>query len=167
LTLGPPENIRSIIERQLQDIQQQMAAAGPSAVNPMPLPAPTKAAQSPRALAVQVSIDPNLAKALDQKTPLFVLARNPGAAGPPLAAVRRAVGDLPLSVTITDGDAMIQGRGISGLAQVQVVARISKSGTPQAQPGDLYGEALVALVDEKPASVKIVINRVVETAGGK
>jgi cytochrome c-type biogenesis protein CcmH len=171
LALGPPENIRVIIERQLQDIQQQMSAAGQAAGQPKPnaapAVAPNTAPQPQRALAVQVSIAPALNKNLDKKTPLFVLVRDPAAPGPPLAAVRRAVGDLPLAVNITDNDAMLQGRGIGSVARVQVVARISKSGTPQAQPGDLYGEALVELASNNPVNVKIVIDRVVENAGGK
>jgi len=166
LVLNPPENVRAIIERQLQDIEQQMAAAGQSLPNSVPV-ASGKSQQSKRAIAVQVSIAPNLGKDLDQRTPLFVLARNPAAPGPPAAAVRRAVGDLPLSVTITDSDAMIQGRGISSLSQVQVVARISKSGAPQAQPGDLYGETLVQFAGDKPVKVKIVIDRVVADTGDK
>ena len=72
-----------------------------------------------------------------------------------------------MSVTITDGDAMMSGRGITSVSRVQVVARISKSGTPQAQPGDLYGEALVELAGASPIQVKIVIDRVVENAVGK
>jgi cytochrome c-type biogenesis protein CcmH len=166
LALGPPENIRAIIERQLQDIQQQMASTGqgqPKASTPV-TPGTT---QSQRAIAVQVSIAPKLAANLDQKTPLFVLARDPTVPGPPLAAVRRAVGDLPVSVTITDKDAMMSGRGISNVSRVQVVARISKSGTPQAQAGDLYGEALVDLAGDKPVNVRIVIDRVVDNASAK
>ena len=167
LALGPPENIRAIIERQLQDIQQQMAAAGQSPPKPATAAVQDKAGAPQRALAVQVSIAPNLLKNLDQKTPLFVLVRDPAVPGPPLAAVRRAVGDLPLSVTITDNDAMMAGRGLSSTARVQVVARVSKSGTPQAQLGDLFGEAFVDFTNEKSASVKIVIDRIVESSSGK
>jgi cytochrome c-type biogenesis protein CcmH len=128
--------------------------------------------QSQHVLKVQVTLapelqTPELQKGLDQKTPLFILARDPAAPGPPLAAVRRAVGDLPLAVSITDNDAMMKGRGIGSVARVQVVARISKSGTPQAQPGDLYGDALVEFVGDKPANVKIVIDRTVGSAAGK
>jgi cytochrome c-type biogenesis protein CcmH len=163
LVLNPPQEVRTIIERQLQDIEQQLSAAGQT----VPKVAQEKRPQSNRAMAVQVSLAPSLAKNLDKRTPLFVLARDPAAPGPPLAAVRRAVGDLPLSVTITDNDAMIQGRGIGSVTRVQVVARISKSGAPQAQPGDLYGEAEVDFAAKQSADVKILIDRAVEVAGAK
>lgn len=158
LALGPPANIRSIIERQLQDIQQQLGVAQA----PTTAPAQSKAAaQSQRAVNVQVSIKPELEKTLDKKTPLFILVRDPVAPGPPFAAVRRAVGDLPLAVSISDSDAMMQGRGISNVESAQVVARVSKSGAPQAQPGDLYGEAQVKFDGNKTISVKIIIDQVV------
>jgi len=158
LTLNPPGEIRSIIERQLQDIEEQLNG------NPSTASAPTTegaTAQSQRAVTVTVSIAPSLANGIDQKTPLFVVARDPTAPGPPLAAIRRAVGDLPFTVTISDNDAMMQGRGIGSVQSVQIVARVSKTGTPQAQPGDLYGEANVAFAANQRATVKIVIDRAV------
>ncbi len=170
LGLNPPENIRTIIQQQLRDIEQQLSASagsasGPPKSSPAPKAAQDKQSPSGHALAVEVSLAPDLAKSmaknLDPKTPLFVLARDPAAPGPPLAAVRRAVGDLPLSVTITDDDAMMQGRGINSVSRVQVVARISKSGTPQAQPGDLYGDVTVDLIAGKTTDIKIVIDRIV------
>ena len=36
---------------------------------------------------------------------------------------------------------MIAARTIASVPRVQVVARLSRSGTPQAQSGDFYGEA--------------------------
>lgn len=155
LALNPPGEIRSIIERQLQDIEQQLGAAPARSAT---LPA---ANEPQRAITVNVSLAPNLAGELDRRTPLFVVARDPSAPGPPLAAVRRAVGDLPFTVTITDNDAMMQGRGIASAQNVQIVARISKSGTPQAQSGDLYGEANVTFGGDEKASVRIVIDRAV------
>jgi len=164
LALSPPENVRSIIERQLQDIEQQLASAGQTAPKSAPNRAREKQPLAPQAnhsLIVQVSVASDFAKDIDSKTPLFILARDPAAPGPPLAAVRRAVGDLPLTVTITDSDAMMQGHGIGSVARVQVVARISKSGAPQAQPGDLFGDATVEFVGTKATHVKIVIDRAV------
>jgi cytochrome c-type biogenesis protein CcmH len=146
LLQNPPDNIRSIIERQIQDIDQQLGEK--------PTPA--------HALNVQVSLSPELATTVDKNTSLFVLARDPVNGGPPLAVARRSVGDLPLSVTLTDNDAMIAGHGISSVPRIQVVARISKSGAPQAQIGDLYGDATVEIAAAQAIAVKITINRKVE-----
>jgi len=73
--------------------------------------------------------------------PLFILARDPSAGGPPLAVQRHSSADLPLTVELSERDAMIAARTIASVPRVQVVARLSRSGTPQAQSGDYYGEA--------------------------
>jgi cytochrome c-type biogenesis protein CcmH len=71
---------------------------------------------------------------------LFVLARDP-AGGPPLAAQRLSSSQLPLTIELSERDAMLPTRTLANAQKVQVVARLSKSGTPQAQSGDFFGEA--------------------------
>ena len=73
--------------------------------------------------------------------PLFILARDPAAGGPPLAVQRHSSADLPLTIELSERDAMIASRTIASVPRVQVVARLSRSGAPQAQSGDFYGEA--------------------------
>lgn len=146
LVQNPPDNIKSIIERQIQDIGQQLGEK-------------SAAASNAKAIDVQVEVKSDLLKGLDQKTALFVLAREPGKGGPPLAVTRRVVGDLPLKVSLSDNDAMMPGRGISTVPRVEVVARISKSGTPQAQPGDIEGSVSVDVPTTQSVAVKIVIDR--------
>jgi len=156
LALNPPQQVRDILERQIQDIDQQLGVpANESAASPA-------LAQSvpSRSVQVKVTLASNLEKGLDPRTPLFVLARD--GAGPPLAVVRRAVGDLPLTVTLSDSDAMLAGRNLSSVQQVQIVARISKSGSPQSRPGDFFGETLHSFKDGKSsAAVTIEIDRIV------
>lgn len=159
LLQNPPDNIRSIIERQIQDIGQQLGEKQADESTQTPITAT-------RTLDVQVSLQPKLAANVDKSTSLFVLARDPTNGGPPLAVVRRTVGDLPLNIKLSDSDAMIAGHGISSVARVQIVARISKTGAPLSQPGDLYGDATLDLAtvasSAKPIAVKIVIDRQVE-----
>lgn len=57
----------------------------------------------------------------------------------PLAVIRRQARDLPLSFTLEDAMAMRPDRKLSGQAQVILEARISASGKPAPQPGDLVG----------------------------
>jgi hypothetical protein len=150
LAQNPPADIRSIIERQIQDIEQQISQSSAPAV-----PA------AGRVVNVQVALAPTLNAQVAPDTPLFIMARDPSGAGPPLAAVRRRAGDLPLSISLSDKDAMMQGRGIGQASRVQIVARIAKGGTPQAQPGDLYGEALVELTGNGAHNVSVAIQHTV------
>jgi cytochrome c-type biogenesis protein CcmH len=77
----------------------------------------------------------------------------------PLAALRKQVRDLPLSFTLDDSMAMTPGMSLSAFPRVVVGARISKSATAAAQPGDLQG--LSAPVPSDANGVAIVIDTVV------
>ena len=94
-------------------------------------------------MIVQVEIDPALRERVPAGAPLFVLARPPDEPGPPLAVVRRSAGEVPFEVTLSDSDAMMANRVISGFESVEIVARIALSGGPVAQSGDLYGAATI------------------------
>jgi cytochrome c-type biogenesis protein CcmH len=48
---------------------------------------------------------------------------------------------LPLTVELSERDAMMPTRTLATAQRVQVVARLSRSGTPQAQSGDFFGQA--------------------------
>jgi hypothetical protein len=73
---------------------------------------------------------------------LFVSARQPGIPGPPLAAVRLTSDQLPTTVVLSDANTMIEGRDLSSVADVEVVARVAFAGTPAITSGDLLGSAV-------------------------
>jgi cytochrome c-type biogenesis protein CcmH len=140
LAQNPPAELRSVLERQIQDLDQQLAEAGQGA----PAVAGSEGAAAPaqRSIRVAVSIAPQVRDQLKSGSmPLFILARDPSAGGPPLAVQRHSSADLPLTVELSERDAMIAARTIASVPRVQVVARLSRSGTPQARSGDFYGEA--------------------------
>jgi len=90
------------------------------------------------------------------------MARDPAAPGPPLAVVRRTSAQLPLKVALTERDAMLPSRSIASVPRVQVVARLSLSGSPREQSGDYYGTAEYAFDSAGPAGkVNISIDRAV------
>ncbi len=114
------------------------ATAGVPQAPPAPPSAPT-VAQAGATLEVAVTLDPALGDRVAPGDTLFVFAR--AAQGPrmPLAIVRRQAGELPLTVTLDDSQAMAPNFRLSAFPEVMVGARISKSGDATPQPGDLQG----------------------------
>lgn len=145
LAQNPPEQFRAVLEREIQDLNEQLGegvqAAQPTAPPAAQVGAQPAAAGGSRSIQVAVSIAPQLQKQLSGTIPLFILARDPVAGGPPLAVQRHSSSDLPLKVELTERDAMIPARSIATVSKVLVVARLSRSGAPQQQSGDLYGQA--------------------------
>ena len=165
LAQNPPDQIRGLIERQIQDINQQLNEAGQGGAPAVTAGSEGAAAATHRSIRVAVSIAPKVRDELKGgPLPLFILARDPSAGGPPLAVQRHSSSDLPLTVELSERDAMIAARTIASVPRVQVVARLSRSGTPQAQSGDYYGEAEYDFAKNAGAggsTLNIIIDRAV------
>jgi cytochrome c-type biogenesis protein CcmH len=95
-----------------------------------------------RTIRVAVSVEPTLASRLRPGTPLFVSARQPGIPGPPIAAVRLNSDQLPTTVTLSDANTMIEGRNLSSVDDVEIVARVAFGGTAVVASGDLFGSSI-------------------------
>lgn len=115
-------------------------------------------ASSASAVTGKVSLSPALAAKVSPTDVVFILAR--AAQGPkmPLAVLRKQVKDLPMSFTLDDSMAMQPQLKLSGFDQVVIVARVSKSGSPMAQSGDLQG--LTGNIKPGTGGLNIVIDTV-------
>ena len=124
-----------------------------------PPPADDKMASKSPAATIKGSIDiaPALKSRLAASDVLFLFARA-GQGGPPVAAIRASAGKLPLEFELNDSMAMNPANTLSQHQQVALVARVSKSGSPMGQAGDLEGT--VPQVKVGAAGVKIVIDQV-------
>lgn len=87
------------------------------------------------------------AAALPGDATVFVIARNAGRPGPPIAVTRRRLADLPLTVELSDRDSMIPGQNLSAFPEIELVARVSLSGEPAARSGDWFGSQIVRPAD--------------------
>ena len=109
---------------------------------------------------VIVDVQPALAAGLSPETPVFVYAKAFNGPPMPLAVVKRSLADLPMTLTLTDAQAMMPSMNISAFDEVIVGARISKSGDPVGQPGDLFFETGSVRKDALTAPVQITISEV-------
>ena len=122
--------------------------------------APPSAKPGAAAVAASVSgtvrLAPGVAAKAAPDDTVFIFAR--AAQGPrmPLAVMRKRVRDLPAAFTLDDTMAMTPSAKLSSHAQVVIGARISKSGNPAPQPGDLEG--LSAPVKPGAADIAVLIN---------
>jgi cytochrome c-type biogenesis protein CcmH len=111
-----------------------------------------------RTIRISISVDPKIAGKLQPGTPLFVAARQPGIPGPPLAAVRLSSDQLPTTVVLSDANSMMEGRNLSSVDDVELVARVAFGGTAVTASGDLIGK--VSQKKGGATDVAIVIDQV-------
>ena len=104
-------------------------------------PAKTNQGATPGAsVTVSVSLSDAFKDKVQPTDLVFIYAKAMSGPPMPLAAAKIQVKDLPAKVVLNDSMAMMPSMKLSGHAEVVVGARVSKSGRPIAQPGDLYAE---------------------------
>ena len=152
--LEPGSNVARAVAEQIAVADARAGGAPAGASSSAAAAAPQGAA-----LQVQVALAPALKGKLAPGDALFVYARAENGPPMPLAVAKLDPAQLPTTVTLTDAMAMTPAFKLSSVERVFVGARISHSGQPVAQPGDLEGDAGVVAVDRK-APVKISIDKV-------
>ena len=112
-------------------------------------------------IRVQVQLDPALQASVQPEQTVFIYLQQPDARMP-LAVWRKQVSDLPLAVRFDDSVLLQTGQTLQGLNKLTVTARISPSGQPQAQPGDLIGAIKLELSQQDLPVVNVLINHRVD-----
>jgi cytochrome c-type biogenesis protein CcmH len=148
LPLVPPDSedaraIRANVEeaRALAGIKEEKRAAG-------------------RGVNGTVSIHAKVKENASPDDTVFIFARAVEGPPMPLAVQRVKVRELPVAFALNDSMAMAPGMTLSAHPRVVVVARVSRSGGPAAQPGDLQGSS--APVANDAGNVTVVIDTVVK-----
>ena len=113
-----------------------------------------------RILNLSISLAENLRHLAAPGDSVFVYAKAMDGPPMPLAVKRLTVQDLPADVTLSDSDAMIQTMKLSSFARVIVGARVSISGNPVAQPGDLFVESGGIDSGNPPPKIELSIDQV-------
>jgi len=143
--LPPGSELAPRVQSMIADARDKLGAGGAASPPATPLadarpPASVAKATAGTSVTGTVTLDPALAAQAAPGDSVFVFARAATGSRMPLAVQRAQVKDLPLSFRLDDSMAMAPGMTLSSAAQLTVGARISKSGTAIAQPGDLAGE---------------------------
>lgn len=138
------------------DEAQRLSGSAATTAAALPAPGVAKAVQ----ISGEVDLDPALrSKALPSST-LFVFAKAADSPGPPLAVVRASVDRWPVKFSLNDSQAMMPQRKLSDFQRVIVEARISQSGQPLSQRGDLQGSS-GALDPKSDKPIRVVIHDVI------
>ena len=134
LAVVPPDS--DIADSARDSIADARALAGmPKA----PPPAKPDAAAVAATVSGTVRLSPGIAAKAAPDDTVFIFARPAEGPRMPLAVMRKRVRDLPTAFTLDDSMAMTPAARLSNHAQVVVGARVSRSGSPAAQPGDFEG----------------------------
>jgi cytochrome c-type biogenesis protein CcmH len=92
-----------------------------------------------KGLKVNVAISDELQGAVSATDTLFIYAQALQGPPMPLAIVKKQVADLPVTVVLSDEQAMMPAMKLSNFDRVKISARISMSGQAESRPGDWIG----------------------------
>lgn len=149
LGLNPPDNIRGILEQRLAEW-----GAAPVATTQTAVPQAATLADD-AVVAVNLSMSEAAMAAISTNNIVFVIARDPAAPSPPIAVSRHTVSELPTTISLTDAQSMVAGRDLSNFAEIELLARVSMSGSPGAKSGDWFGSMLVRPAENNSVSLTI------------
>ena len=111
-------------------------------------------------LSVAVDISAELRAKAAPDTAVFVYAKAMQGPPMPLAVKRVQLKDLPATLSLGDGDAMMPALKLSAFDQVIVGARVSFSGNPVAQSGDFFTEVDSISSANPPPQISLTIDQV-------
>jgi len=163
--LNPPAEIQGILQQRIAEWRGE----APPAMQHPELPSAETAAATAEAVVeeapgplsdgavvrARISLSAEAVAALPAEATVFLIARDPAVPVPPIAAARRRLSELPGYVEIGDRESMVPGRELSNFAEFELIARVSLSGQPGAQPGDWFGSIIVVPAGGKDVELEI------------
>ncbi|MDH3748229.1 MAG: tetratricopeptide repeat protein [Gammaproteobacteria bacterium] len=151
LATNPPAEVRAILEQRIAAWRGEAAVPAPRSSASQSTPAE----QAGAIVHAAVSVSDAAATALPVEATVYVIARDPAQPSPPIAVARRLLSELPAVIELSDRESMVPGRSLSGFAEFELVARVSVSGSPAAQPGDWFSSTIVRPADDANVSMSI------------
>lgn len=121
---------------------------------------PDQAVVSPQ-VEIAISIDQSIAFNPEQS--VFVALVATSGAPMPLAARKLRAGDLPITITLSNADAVMAGYNLSSASEVKAVARLSQSGSATPQAGDWEDSVNPINLGANNRSISLQISRQIVT----
>jgi len=110
-----------------------------------------------RAIKVEVSLSVEVPFTSDQV--VFVAAVRDSGPPMPLAAKKIQAGQLPISIILSDEDAVMLGQELSSAKDIKLIARLSISGSATPQSGDWETTSKTIKLTEEIETVSLVIDQ--------
>jgi cytochrome c-type biogenesis protein CcmH len=108
-------------------------------------------------VAIALSIDNNIQFTADQL--VFIAVIEADGTPMPIAARKLVASQLPTEILLSDSDALVNGRSLSSVGKIRVVARLSTSGTATPQLGDWQAVSDTILIAKQPVDLELTISQ--------
>jgi len=159
------QELQDIIQENFGDADEQIASSPQAQPKPQSQDAPQQqnSAQSiaQEGLTLNISLSAEMAQLANPNDFVFVFARAQQGPPAPLAVKRMRVADLPTTIMLSDADSMVAPMTLSKFENVIVSARVSKSGQPIAQSGDLQS-AVIPSKNTSEEPIDLLISEIVK-----
>lgn len=110
-------------------------------------------------ITVTVDISDELRNEMPPQANLFVFVRDPDGSRAPAAVVRQPISDLPVTLTLSEDDAMVEGHTLATIQSWLVSARLTTGDTIDVRPGVM--EARPRLIEtESGQQVQLTISEI-------
>jgi cytochrome c-type biogenesis protein CcmI len=117
------------------------------------------AAAAPTIISINIALDKMLNGKLPKDGYLFVFAQDAsGAVRMPAAVVKTRLAELPISIELSDANAMMPTYKLSQLTEARLVARISADENVATASGELQGEIVVTIQAGTSSQQQITID---------
>ena len=146
--LPPGSEDARMLQSAIDDVRGRLGAP---ATRPVPVAA---AAATGASVSGSVDLAPALKSKMAPGDTVMVIARLPGSRMP-VAVLRVRGAALPMQFTLDDSLAMSPASLLSSASQVEVEARISRSGQAKAEPGDLVSAVQTVKVGAKGVKLDV------------
>lgn len=125
------------------------------------LPSITEAPQATGGFTLKVALAKSLAAEAEPDDTVFIIVKAHNGAPMPLAAVRKQVRELPLTIAIDDSLMMVAGGSLADHPELRIEARVSKQGGVKLLSGDLIG-VIAPVVQPVSRTIEVVIDQQVK-----